>query len=128
VDVAAGGVSSIVVELPAAPLLGPRPPPLPPRPYRSAQRTAGWISLGLSAVFSGVTVATGVAALSARNTFLASGDLDRAAHDRAASLRTWTNVVLAAAAATGIAGIALVVTAPSRPRASATFALTPGAF
>jgi hypothetical protein len=76
----------------------------------------------VSVVFSGVAIGTGVAALSARSTFLASGDLDRSAHDRAASLRTWTNVAWAVAGVTGIAGLTLVFTAPSKPRVAGSLA------
>jgi hypothetical protein len=122
VEVAAGAVASIVAEPLPAP---PRAPP-PPGPSDGLQRTLGWVGVGAGVVFSGVAIGTGTAALSARSTFLASGDTDRSAHDRAASLRTWTNVAWAAAGVTGIAGITLVVTGWSKPRTSGYLRLEPG--
>jgi hypothetical protein len=100
--------------------------PAPPPPSSgSGQRTLGWIGVGTGVAFSGVAIGTGVAALSAKGTFDASNHTDGAAHDRAATLRTWTNVVWGAAAVTGIAGVTLLLTALSKPRAAAYLHIDP---
>ncbi|HVY47975.1 MAG TPA: hypothetical protein VHB21_18940, partial [Minicystis sp.] len=88
----------------------PAPPPLPPPDTGgggSGLRTAGIVSLALAGVAAGVSVGLGVAALSAKDTFLASRtqkDFDAANH-----LETATNVGWAATAVLGAAGATLVV-------------------
>lgn len=118
VTLVAGQEQAVVFEAPRAsePPPGPPPSPLPPPPDEApgrSQRILGWVGVAGGACAFGVGVALGVTALSARDAFEASGRLDVQAHDRAASLRTWTNVVWAGAGVLGATGVVLLVTAPS---------------
>jgi hypothetical protein len=86
-----------------------------PRPVVTvshAQQNVGIVMLATGVVGAGAAVYLGVRALSARDEFYASGHTDRDARDRAASLRTWTNVAWVSAGVLGAAGAILIVTAP----------------
>lgn len=74
----------------------------------SSRRTFGWIAVGGAAVLSGAGVYLGLEALKARDQFNDSGHTDADAHDRAASMRLWTNVAWAAAGASAVTGIVLL--------------------
>lgn len=93
-------------------------------PQRPSASVAAWTAIGAGVALAGATTYLGLEALSARNEFYDSGRTDAHAHDRAESLRTWTNVTLVGAvAATGL-GVYLLVrtpeaaTSPSSARAS----------
>lgn len=117
ITLAAGQEQAIAFETPRAPgPLQPPPPPSPPPPVEApgrSQRILGWVGLGAGACAFGAGVALGVSALDARDQFEGSGLLDVEAHDRAALLRTWTNVVWIGAGVLGAAGVVVLVTAPS---------------
>ncbi|OJY25743.1 MAG: hypothetical protein BGO98_34555 [Myxococcales bacterium 68-20] len=87
-----------------------------PPPPSSFTRTAGWVGIGAAGVFSASAVVLGLATLKARDDFSDSGNTDASMRDRALSFRTMTNVAWAAAAASGLGGITLLVLSP---RASA---------
>ncbi len=74
-----------------------------------AGRTLGWVAIGGAGVMSGVAVYLGVEALEARDTFNDSGHTDADAHDRAASMRLWTNVAWAVAGASAATGVVLLL-------------------
>jgi hypothetical protein len=106
-EVHAGESFSFAFELPAAelasaPLEAARAEPIvePPGP----NRTPAWIALSVAAVGAGTGALCGAEALSARDTFFASGLTDAGAHDRAASFRAAANVGWAAAAVGAAAG------------------------
>jgi hypothetical protein len=96
------------------------PPPSPPPPVREAaaggdgdtQRLVGWISVGGGALFVVGAVAFGLLGLQARSDFNGSGQTDAGAQDRAVAFRTLANVSWGAAAVAGVAGAALLLTAP----------------
>ena len=122
--VGAGEVATVRVTLPeakpvrSAPPPRPRPAPAKPPPVRdqpppsNAQATWGWVALGGAVVLSGAAIFLGINALDARDEFENSGNIDRDAHDRAASLRTWTNVAWGGALVTGGLGLFLVLSSP----------------
>jgi hypothetical protein len=72
-------------------------------------RTLGWVAIGGAGVASGVAVYLGLEALEARDTFNDSGHTDADAHDRAASMRLWTNVAWAVAGASAATGVVLLL-------------------
>jgi len=90
----------------------PAPPPREPPPSTTA-KTTGFVLLGTSALAAGAAVYLGVSALSARDEFVDSGETDRDAHDRAATLRTLTNVAWVGAGALAVTGGVLLLVAPS---------------
>lgn len=108
---------------PAAP--DPRPAPKttpqalpvapPPASRNDAQWVSGWVLAGAGVVSGGVAIGLGVAALGARDEFEASGNTDRDARDTAATLRTATNVMWAAAGALAVTGTLLLVFSGSEP-------------
>lgn len=115
VTASAGSVQSID--------LGPAPPAAtaaaatsPPPP--STLRTAGWVSGGVGVALAGTAVFLGFRALGARDDFDASDHTSQTLHDKAASLRAWTNVAWAGAALAGGLGLTLLLTAPSAPEPS----------
>jgi len=73
---------------------------------------AGWTAVGAGAVLAGATAYVGLQALSARDEFDDSGHTDANAHDRAESLRTWTNITLAGAVVASGLGVYLLVRKP----------------
>jgi hypothetical protein len=75
----------------------------------SSRRTYGWVALGGAVAFSSAGVFLGLEALEARDEFNESGHTDADAHDRAASMRLWTNVAWAAAGASAVTGIVLLM-------------------
>jgi tetratricopeptide (TPR) repeat protein len=95
-----------VFNLDLRPSVAPAPPPNP-RPAHSREptearppnpwRTAGFVALGAAVALAGTATYLGISALDARDEFVDSGETSRSAHDRAASLRTWTNVAWAGA-------------------------------
>jgi tetratricopeptide (TPR) repeat protein len=89
----------------AAPVV---PPDKSSRAAGGTTQPYGWAAYGLGAVAAGASVYLGVNALDARDQFEASGRRDVDAHDRAASLRTWSNVAAGSAAALAILGTYLV--------------------
>jgi hypothetical protein len=89
-------------------------PPGGPTPTASSSAsTLGWVGVGAAAVFSASAVALGLATLGARDDFVASGNTDASARDRALALRTLTNAAWVAAAVSGIGGGLALVLAPS---------------
>ncbi len=74
-----------------------------------AGRTLGWVAVGGAGAMSGVAIYLGLEALEARDTFNDSGHTDADAHDRAASLRLWTNVAWAVAGASAATGVVLLL-------------------
>jgi hypothetical protein len=75
----------------------------------STGRTLGWVAVGGAGVMSGVAIYLGLEALEARDTFNDSDHTDADAHDRAASMRTWTNVAWAVAGASAATGVVLLL-------------------
>jgi hypothetical protein len=100
---------------PVAPadLMKPLPPPPPPADTGISQKTWGWVGVGAGVALSGAAIAVGLRALAARDQFVASGNTDREAHDQASDLRLATNILWGGATAAGVAGLVLVLTAPS---------------
>lgn len=91
------------------------PPPArePPPPPSTTAKTTGFVLLGTSALAAGAAIYLGVSALSARDEFIESGETDRDAHDRAATLRTLTNVAWVGAGALAATGGVLLLVAPT---------------
>ena len=81
----------------------------PPPAHHDATRTWGWIALGGAALASGAAVLIGMSALDARDEF-DQDHTNREAHDRAARLRTLTNVAWSGAVALGVTGGVLILT------------------
>jgi hypothetical protein len=79
----------------------------------SSQRVWGWVALGGGVALSAAAIVLGVNALGARDDFEESERTDKSAHDRAAALRTWTNVAWGGAAVSGGLGLYLVLSAPT---------------
>ncbi len=100
-----------------APNTGPVPQPDPDPPIGekpSSERNqgmwiSGWVLAGAGIVSGGVAIGLGVAALNARDEFDASMNTDGDARDRAATLRTTTNVMWAAAGVFAVTGTLLLV-------------------
>lgn len=126
VDIHAGEVKHVVLDLPQKPEAPARtvaPPPLQPDDDRLAKekpetssgaaKTWGWVALGAGAVFSGVAIVLGAQTLKARDAWDASGHHDVAKHDDAVQLRTFTNVAWGGAIAAGATGAVLLLTAPT---------------
>jgi hypothetical protein len=126
VDIHAGEVKHVVLDLPLKPEPPQRtmtPPPLQPDDNRlakekpqttsSAATTWGWVALGAGAVFSGVAVVLGSQTLKARDEWDASGHHDLAKHDDAVRLRTFTNVAWGGAIVAGATGTVLLLMAPT---------------
>jgi hypothetical protein len=131
VSLAAGQERVVAFATARAPLPPPPPsaPSLPPpgeAPGRT-QRVLGWVGIGGAVAAFGVGVGLGVSALEARDEFVNGGRLDVEGHDRADELRTWTNVVWAGAGVLGVAGVALLVTAPRAAAVTSALRLGPGA-
>jgi hypothetical protein len=132
VAVAAGAVATAAFTAPppdaGAPAPGAAAAPEPAPSSGSPVRTAGFVVLGAGVVAGGVAVGLGVEAIGARNTFNTSGYTDAAAHDRAATFRTATNVTIAVAGALGVAGLVMVLV-PSRASSApaASLQVGPGA-
>jgi hypothetical protein len=124
IHVAAGEVVDVRLQLSAPPPVQappqPKPvtlPPLDPRRERPEHRATGpsvwsFVGLGGAAALSGLAVFLGVRALEARDAFESSGRRDVAAHDRASTLRTWTNVAWGGAAVSGGAGLYFLLATP----------------
>jgi hypothetical protein len=97
----------------------PPPPRREPPPPSTATKTAGFVLLGTSALAAGAAIYLGVSALSARDEFVESGETDREAHDRAATLRTLTNVAWVGAGVLAATGGVLVLVTPSQSASGA---------
>lgn len=87
--------------------------PIPPVDTGISQKTWGWIGIGAGVALSGAAIVLGLNAISARDDYDASGNTDVAARNEAADLRLATNVCWGGAAAAGITGLVLVLTAPT---------------
>jgi hypothetical protein len=100
---------------PAQPIPPERAPPHERSEVRpsTSWRTVGFVALGAAAVLAGTATYLGINALDARDEFVASGDTSRSAHDRAASLRTWTNVAWAGAGVMATTAGVLIFVVPS---------------
>jgi hypothetical protein len=117
IDVAAGEALDLDLRSTAAP-----PPPVPMRAPRSQAveahpvplRTAGFVALGAAVALAGTATYLGISALDARDEFVESGERSQSAHDRAASLRTWTNVAWAGAGLMAAAAGVLILIVPTR--------------
>jgi hypothetical protein len=119
-EIGAAAAQSLAVEAPpqkpppavSVPTVQTAPPPAPPPAVEpvapSTRRVWGFAALGGAVVFAGAASYLGLQALSARDEFDASGHRDADAHDRAATLRLWTNVAWAGAALSGGVGLWLV--------------------
>jgi tetratricopeptide (TPR) repeat protein len=92
----------------------------------SSRKAWAWGTLGLAAVFAGAAIGAGVKALDARDEFNDSQQTSQGAHDRAASLRLWTNVAWGAAALSGGAGAYLLVSSPRAAHSAGAAAVRPG--
>jgi hypothetical protein len=90
-----------------------RLPPVPPADSGISQKTLGWIGVGAGVALGGAAIVLGLRALSARDSFAASGNTDAAARDRASDLRLATNVIWGGATVAGVTGLVLVLTAPT---------------
>jgi hypothetical protein len=78
----------------------------------SALRTAGWVTIGFGGASAIAAVALGVAALDARDDWEADNTPgNQETLDRAATLRTWTNVAWVAAGTFAAAGVIMIVVA-----------------
>jgi hypothetical protein len=131
-----GGEVNIEVAAPASsptpapgntsPTPRPAPDPMPDddaTTRNQAQWISGWVLVGASVVSGGVAIGLGVGALQAKDEFEASGNTDREARDEAATLRTTTNVMWAAAGAFAVTGVLLLVFSNEDEDASADQAL-----
>jgi tetratricopeptide (TPR) repeat protein len=85
----------------------------------NSQKTVGYVMVGGAAAASLAAVYLGARALSARDEFNDSGFRDADAHDRAASLRTATNVSWGVAGVLAITGGVLLITAPKKAESAA---------
>jgi len=114
VDVAASATASVDVTPHVAPPVEQQQPvqekTTPGGVFGAATIPVGISFVGVGVVATGFYIALGVATLDALSEFQQSGYHSQDAHDRAASLRTWTNVTFAAAVVMGGAGIATLVT------------------
>jgi hypothetical protein len=129
VVVTAAAATSLRLEAPAAPVPTPTaapPPPPPDEGTSSGMFVGGWITLGLGAAAAGAAVGLGVAALSARDDFEASGNTDADARSSAATLRTVTNVMWGVAGVAAIAGTSLVILGWDDGDTEAALTLAPG--
>jgi tetratricopeptide (TPR) repeat protein len=129
INIVAGEALNLDLRSEAAPTpsAAPAPPPspVPPptgesTPRGAPLRTVGYVALGAAVVLAGAGTYLGISALNARDDFVESGNTSRSDHDRAASLRTWTNVAWAGAGVTAAtAGILIfLVPAPDEPKSS----------
>jgi hypothetical protein len=75
-----------------------------------SQCTWGWVAIGGAAVAAGVGAYFGLKTLSERDTFEDSDRTDDAAHDRAVSARTASNVAFGVAIVAGTVGVVLLLT------------------
>lgn len=128
VEVSAGQTATIRFEIEnlpaptAAPKIVPQPvrsqpPPMdhataPKRTASSSQQLWGWIALGGGLALTATAIVLGMEALDARDEFEQSGRRDVDAHDRAASLRLWTNITWGGAALSGGTGLFLLIATP----------------
>jgi hypothetical protein len=118
VTVAAGGAATAAFAPEPAP--PPRSPtlaasaPTPEPPHMA--RAWGWAALGAAVASAAVASVLGVRALSARDEFSQSGYTSRDAHDRAATLRLWTNIGWAGALVLGGTGAAVLWSTSDRVR------------
>jgi hypothetical protein len=99
---------------PAAPPEATHPVPLPPIPTDSgiSQKTWGWVSVGAGVALGGAAIAFGLSALAAKKRYEHSNNLNSDARSDAESFRLATNVLWGGAAAAGVTGLVLVLTAP----------------
>jgi tetratricopeptide (TPR) repeat protein len=127
-DAALKAPETASVETPPAPAKEKPKPLEPPSSTGSAQRTVGFVVLGGGVVASLAAVYLGTRALKARDDFYASNFYDQDSHDRAASLKTATNITWGVAGVLGAAGAVLIFTAPSskeHPQQAVSLALSP---
>jgi len=118
VVVAAGQTTLVTFERPPEPL--PKPGAVESTSSRGATiRVLGWVGVGSALVFSGAAVGLGLAAVDRAHAFDDSGSTDTSARSSALTLRTLTNVAWGAAAATGVAGVFLLLLAPKSSSSSA---------
>lgn len=100
---------------PPEPQVAPPPPPPPPPPPKeapsSAQRTAGWISIGVGVAAAGVAIYLGTEALNAQDRFL-NDTTNRGLRNEATQRQTQTNIAWGGAGLAGGLGLVLVLTAP----------------
>ena len=130
-----GATASLEIEAPpetttttteAPPDVKPEPKAEPAEPSR-ATRTWGLVALGGAVVAGGAALFLGSRALSARDEFDASAHTDGDARDRAAGLRTWTNVAWVSAGVLAVTGVVLVLLpARSTSGGATTVGLSPG--
>jgi len=124
ISVTAGEIFNLDLRTATAPAPRPVPEPAHPREPSEAHhstpwRTVGFVALGAAVALAGTATYLGVSALNARDEFVASGKTSRSAHDRAASLRTWTNVAWAGAGVTATTAGVLIFLVPTHDDASA---------
>jgi hypothetical protein len=105
-------VPPVAAPLPAAEPSPPAQPPPPPPVPGAKQRVIGFVVIGASAIGVITAAVLGESALQARDDFDSSGHTNPIIHDRAASLRLWTNVLWGVTAVTAGVGLYLVLSAP----------------
>jgi hypothetical protein len=121
IEVAAAQTEVVVFEGPAADLQPSNPPPgSGPIPKTadepsssSAYPVLGWGLVGLSVAAGVATGVVGGMTLSKIDAFKATDNRDADLRDEAVTLQTTTNVLLAVAATTAAAGVAILVFSPS---------------
>jgi len=95
----------------------PAPPPFTEPPASpnesSATATVGWVSLATGVALSGTAIFLGTRFLAAKSDYEDREPSSRSARERAATLRTWTNVAWGGAALTGGVGLALLLASPT---------------
>lgn len=94
----------------AVPVVGPEQGPPPASGSGNVGLVVGgWITLGVGVAAGAAAIGMGTAALKARDDFEASANTDAGAHDRAATLRTATNVAWAGAGVLALGGVLMLV-------------------
>jgi hypothetical protein len=120
INLAAGEIFNLDLRSVEAPTPAPTPEPARPRapaethPPSPPWRTMGFVALGAAVALAATATYLGVSALDARDEFVDSGETSRSAHDRAASLRTWTNVAWAGAGVMATTAGILVFAVPDQ--------------
>jgi hypothetical protein len=105
-------LSSVPSAMPA-----PAPPPPPPVLVQAAPpgrapmsyEKLGWVAVGGTALGAGIATIFGIEALHARDQFFDSHETNASYHDRAATLRTETNIAWGVTAVLAVVGVTLIV-------------------
>ncbi|MBN1605358.1 MAG: hypothetical protein JW940_01935 [Polyangiaceae bacterium] len=124
ISLTAGEILNLDLRTAAAPAPPPASEPAHPHEpteahHSTSWRTLGFVALGAAVALAGTATYLGVSALDARDEFVSSGKTSRSAHDRAASLRTWTNVAWAGSGVMAATAGVLIFLAPTHDDARA---------